>query len=130
MTQPTTGGCFCGAIRYEIEGPPQLQLLCYCKDCRATTGAVAYPGFMVKDEQFRVARGSSSTHTRRSKAGRNVVRHFCGQCGTNLWGQTEFGLVSVAAGTLDDVEAFEPTNKVFVADAPHWAPVPEALDEM
>ena len=29
-----TGGCHCGAIRYEVEGEPQHSALCHCSDCR------------------------------------------------------------------------------------------------
>ncbi len=84
----------------------------------------------MKDSDFRVLEGTPTIHEKTSKEGRVVKQSFCGICGSNLWGQTEFGLVSVAAGTLDDPNAFKPTKSVFVADAPHWARIPEELEEM
>ena len=58
------------------------------------------------------------------------TKTFCAECGSNLWGAIEFGLISVAAGTLDNPNLFEPTKKVFVDDAPHWARVPNEVEEM
>jgi hypothetical protein len=119
------GGCFCGSIRYRVIAEPALSLFCFCGDCRATAGTDGYAGLMVPEAGFAQISGTAATHTRGSKAGRSVVRHFCPECGTNLWGVTELGLVSVAAGTLDDPEAFEPTRAVFTSEAPSWARIPE-----
>lgn len=130
MSQQLFGGCFCGSIRYRIEGDPVLQLLCYCKDCLSTTGTSGYAGHMVKVSDFFVIEGEPKSHTRNSEADRKVIRHFCGECGTNLFGVTEFGLVSVAAGTLDDPNVFMPTKKVFVSEAPHWASIRDDLEQM
>ena len=124
------GGCFCGEIRYETSGDPVIQLYCYCADCLAITGTDGYAGYMVKNEDFAVIRGTPRIHDKIAKDGRTVIRHFCGTCGSNLWGQTEFGLISVAAGTLDDPGQFNPTSKAFAHDAPKWARIPEGLEEL
>ena len=126
----TTGGCFCGAVRYEITADAVIQLLCFCKDCLSIMGTDGYAGYMVKEADFRLVSGEPTSHTKTSKEGRQVHRHFCGVCGSNLWGVTEFGLVSIAAGSLDDPSLFTPTKKVFAADAPHWARIPDDLEEM
>ena len=39
-------------------------------------------------------------------------------------GATEVGLTSVAAGSLDDPELFQPDRAVFLHEAPTWARVP------
>ncbi len=124
------GGCFCGQIRYEIRAEPALQVLCFCTDCLKTTGTSGYGGYMVQESHFAVVRGEPRVHSRQSKEGRTVRRNFCPECGSNLFGVTDFGLVSVAAGTLDDPERFQPSKKVFVDDAPHWARVPDELEAM
>lgn len=125
-----TGGCFCGKIRYEIRGAPVLQLICFCTDCLKTTGTSGYGGYMVNESDFAIVAGESRVHARESKEGRTVRRHFCPECGSNLIGVTDFGLVSVAAGTLDDPNHFQPDKKVFVHDAPHWGRVPDELETM
>lgn len=125
MTETTKGGCFCGHVRYEISGEPALQLLCFCSDCLRTSGTAGYAGYMVKDDDFRVVSGTAKVHARTSKEGRTVKRHFCPECGSNLFGVTQLGLVSVAAGTLDDPNLFSPSAVAFAEDAPPWARVPE-----
>lgn len=130
MSEKIEGGCFCGDIRYRIKGEPVLQLFCFCKDCCAISGTDGYAGYMVNAPDFSLSRGTPIWHETISKEDRVVIRHFCGKCGSSLWGQTEFGLISVAAGSLDDPGLFKPTKKVFVHDAPVWARIPDHLDEM
>ena len=130
MTEMIHGGCFCGDIRYVITEPAKLQLFCFCADCRQRSGTDGYAGYMVSNETFAVSQGEPSVFRKTSSSGRTVEQNFCGRCGTNLWGQTELGMVSVSAGTLDDPELFQPTKKVFLDQAPSWARVPGELEEM
>ena len=130
MTKTLEGGCFCGEIRYRITGEAVMQLVCYCRDCLASSGTDGYAGYMIKTENFELLQGQTSTFDKTSKEGRIVTKHFCGNCGSNLWGVTSFGLTSVAAGTLDEPNVFQPNKKVFVKDAPDWARIPDHLEEM
>ena len=34
-----TGGCLCGATRYEIDTKPRFTSYCHCEDCRKANGA-------------------------------------------------------------------------------------------
>ncbi len=34
-----TGGCLCGAVRYEVSGEPYIAGLCHCTKCRKLTGS-------------------------------------------------------------------------------------------
>lgn len=122
------GGCFCGNIRYRVSGKPVIQLMCYCRDCLSLSGTDGFAGMMFKERDFQIVRGSPTTFEKISKENRPVVRHFCGTCGTGLWGTTSFGLVSIHAGTLDDPSVFNPDRNVFVDDAPHWARIAELAD--
>ena len=129
MPDPTLeGGCFCGQVRYRVVGPPVLSLHCYCGDCLSVSGTDGYAGMMVAEDHFVHVSGETTPHTRGSKSGRTIERHFCPTCGSNLWGATQLGLVSVAAGTLDDPDAFEPTKAVFVSQAPRWARIPNGVE--
>ena len=37
-TFPKTGGCLCGAVRYELARDPDAMGLCYCRSCQKATG--------------------------------------------------------------------------------------------
>jgi hypothetical protein len=122
---PTTnhgGECYCGDIRYRISGEPVIQLYCFCEDCHSIAGTDGYhTGYMVKESDFHLTRGTPATHEELSKEGRTIKRHYCPNCGSHLWAQTDLGLLSVSAGTFDDPGVFHSTKKVFVHDAPDWA---------
>jgi len=85
---------------------------------------------MVNNDDFECTKGSPTVFKKVSKEGRTVKQNFCGKCGSTLWGETEFGLISVGAGTLDNPDVFTPTKKVYVEGSPHWARIPESLETM
>ena len=122
------GGCCCGNIRYRASGEPVFSVICFCRDCLSAFGCDGYPGMMVRNENFQVLKGTPSTFSRSASSGRTVERNFCSDCGTNLWGQTELGMVSIVAGSLDDPSVFKPTKAVFTSQAPTWARIPTELE--
>ena len=66
-----TGGCHCGAIRYEVNGDSIGHALCHCGDCRRHAGApmvgwAMFPGNAVKVMQGEPKIYSSSENGRKS----------------------------------------------------------------
>jgi len=53
MKLPQTGGCQCGAIRYEITEAPQLVYTCHCTDCQRLTSSAFSMAIVVNDGAFR-----------------------------------------------------------------------------
>jgi hypothetical protein len=49
-----TGGCHCGAVRYEAVGEALTHALCHCSDCRRSAGApmVAWTMYRVLARMF------------------------------------------------------------------------------
>lgn len=114
-----TGGCHCGAVRYQVEGEPAHIALCHCSDCRRSSGApmVAWAAF--RNESFEITKGEALT---RNSSG-NSMRSFCADCGTGLWFRNEEflpGLVDIQSATLDDPDALEPKAHVQVAERLGW----------
>ena len=76
-----TGGCHCGAVRYEATEAPQRHSICHCTDCRRSAGAPVVAWAVYDRADVRVTKGapkmrSSSEHGR---------RYFCADCGTGLF---------------------------------------------
>jgi hypothetical protein len=69
---PFTGGCACGAIRYECNAEPVMMLKCHCRDCQQLTGGGFAPAVFVPSEAFRVRRGQLHYHFTPSIAGGNT----------------------------------------------------------
>lgn len=114
----SSGGCQCGAIRYEIDGAPLHSALCHCVDCRKSAGAPMVGWIMVAKDQLRVT-GTPSSYA----SSANAVRQFCPTCGTGLFYINETilpGMVDILSATLDDASAYPPTGHIQWADALPW----------
>jgi len=52
-----SGGCLCGAVRYECPAEAAVSALCYCTDCQRATGGAFSAGFMVPKDSFKLLKG-------------------------------------------------------------------------
>lgn len=123
-----TGGCLCGALRYEAKGPPQYMGHCYCNECRKASGSGFIPFVAFASENFQVT-GEVRTHGHKLPDGRVADRNFCPRCGGLVFG----GIVgqvqshTIYAGSLDDASRFKPRIAIFMSERAPWAAVPPGL---
>src|SRR5689334_20871404 len=80
MTSSASGGCLCGAVRYEADGPARARTLCHCVSCRRAAGAASVAWVVFGADGFRFTAGTPATFA--SSPG--VTRGFCRVCGTAL----------------------------------------------
>ncbi len=128
-TTAITGGCMCGAVRYEVRGMPFWVGHCHCESCRRHIGApvVTYVGF--RKDQVVFTKGRRQIYN--SSPG--VGRAFCGQCGTPLTWEGKSNLpergeiFEFHISTFDDPNAFVPTNHVFYSERIAWFDVADGL---
>jgi len=113
-----TGGCYCGAVRYEVRGKPVHLTNCHCSICRRTTGAPYVTWFSVPLADFRLVQGTPTTFHSTQRA----LRRFCGQCGTQLIFQHEDDAlyIDVTTGSLDDPESCPPQDDTYLGDKLGW----------
>jgi len=124
-----TGGCLCGALRYEAKGAPDHAGYCYCRDCRKASGS-AFIGFMGFAPERITVTGQTRRHHSPASNGNTAVRNFCAECGSLVFGGGhDLGGVNVYAGSLDDPSQFRPRIAIFTRDAPHWAQIPAGLTQ-
>ena len=120
------GGCYCGAVRYEVNGEPQHVALCHCNDCRKSSGApmVAWAAFT--EDQFKLVEGEPVTFNSSGSA----MRSFCPKCGSGLYYRNaEFlpGIVDIQSATLDDPEALPPGAHIQTAERLGWMETAHSL---
>ena len=124
MKLPFTGGCVCGAVRYEVTAAPLMMFKCHCRDCQQVTGGAFLPGVLVSAAAFRLTKGELKYHVTPSLAGGTHKRGFCAECGARITGgefeQRPSGFVGITTGSLDDSSSFRPQMDFFVCDAPAW----------
>jgi hypothetical protein len=122
---PVTGGCLCGAVRYEVRGPLRDVVICHCQECLRWHGApcaasAAYREHLVltSDEQLRWIDSPASAS--------NARRGFCGACGSSLfWDAPGRPTVSIAAGTLDQPTGLRVIAHVYTESPADWDVIPE-----
>ena len=98
MSDVATGGCLCGAVRYEVARPLRDVVVCHCEMCRKAHGHIgaytAAPKHALRVTEARGLKWYASSPIAR--------RGFCGECGSTLfWEGKNRDTISIAAGTLD-----------------------------
>ena len=114
-----TGGCHCGALRYEARGEPFEPALCHCVDCRRVSGAPALAWFTVRAADFAYTRGAPARYASSTRA----AREFCGLCGAQItFAQQELAgaQIDVTTASLDHPEAVPPAQHIFVHSRLAW----------
>jgi hypothetical protein len=121
MNLPMTGGCLCGAVRYEISAAPIASINCHCRTCQKSVGAPYLALMFVPAAALKIT-GSYKEYATLAASGNTVYRAFCPECGTALFGRngTFTEIRPVAAATLDDASAFKPEKDMWVVDAQPW----------
>jgi hypothetical protein len=59
-----TGGCQCGAVRYESEGEPLALYFCHCRECRRQSASAFGISLIVPRKGLRVTQGAPKFWTR------------------------------------------------------------------
>ncbi len=113
-TSRASGGCLCGAVRYEVTGPLRGVVLCHCAMCRKTHGHVgAYTAAAKSALQLIESRG-----LKWYRSSERARRGFCGECGASLfWEAADRDTISIAAGTLDPPTGLATVLQIHVASA-------------
>ena len=114
-----TGGCICGAIRYELDDQPTWNVYCHCESCRKHTGAPVTVLVTCLPEQV----SWSGDLRARYQSSPDRFRGFCQNCGTSLTWETEIkgsAWLALHVSTLDAPENYPPTEHVFCENAIEW----------
>jgi hypothetical protein len=131
MTTVRTGGCLCGAVRYESTGEPSFSLQCHCRDCQRSSGTAFVAAMRVPAAGFRITQGTPKRYVATSDVGNAVARWFCGDCGSPLYIQVASrpDIVGLRVGTLDEPGEFRPEANIFVKSAQPWDHMDPALPQ-
>jgi hypothetical protein len=119
-----TGGCQCGAIRYELSSAPDHVSVCHCRMCQKASGGPMMAFARVKKSNLRWTRGLPPSF----RSSTLVERHFCGACGTPLtYNLIESPNISVTVGSLDEPGAARPVLQYSVERTLPWLPTISGL---
>ena len=120
-----TGGCNCGAVRYELTSPFVSASYCHCTRCQRRTGAGASANGRAEPGSFRITAGED--RLRAWTPERGFEKLFCGDCGSALFSRNpdDHVQVGVRLGTVDGDPGIKPAWHQFTAYAAPWEPIPD-----
>lgn len=117
MSTSLSGGCQCGAVRYQVTGA-RTPHLCHCRMCQKASGNYFLPLAWAPGNTLAITRGEPAWF----HSSDPVRRGFCAQCGTPLFYDpvSEEGM-AFTLGSLDDPAALPPsTNDGEVSRVPFF----------
>lgn len=113
-----SGECFCGSIKYEIDGPLANARSCHCSRCRKAFSGAGSVMSQVKPGTFRWIQGEDLLKTYANKQGVGLA--FCDVCGTTLCGQYNGVVFGVTLGTLNGDPDVKIGEHIFVGSKASW----------
>ena len=122
MSTNFTGGCACGAIRYEVSAEPIVMFNCHCRDCQIASGSAYSPTLIMARSAVKLTKGQAAHFERVAESGNVATRGFCPACGTPLFASSSSAgeYLGVRASSLDDPSWFRPEADFWVASAQPW----------
>jgi hypothetical protein len=99
-----SGGCQCGAIRYDVRGRPHAIYVCHCRECRKQSSSAFGISVMVRSADVRLLKGTLRRWSRATDSGRTLACFFCGDCGSWVWhgDKDQADEISVKGGSFDE----------------------------
>jgi hypothetical protein len=115
-----SGGCLCGAVRFEAVGVPGKPHTCSCKMCQRHTGALtaAWVEFPKVAVTWTGPAGAPATY-RSSDAS---SRAFCPRCGSSIGAIDDAPTTALLVGAFDSTGRRElmPVAHSYRAGRPRW----------
>jgi hypothetical protein len=125
MTAEYTGGCACGAVRFEVTSPLLSAVYCHCTRCQRRTGTAASASARTEPGSFRIVKGEKQLRAWKPEGG--AEKWFCGECGSALFSLVpgEVPTIGVRLGAFDSDPGIRPTAHQFVSYAAPWEELPD-----
>ena len=125
-----TGGCLCGTIRYAVNAEPQRIHNCHCDSCRKVTGSAFATNIFVAENDIVIIQGEPNSFSHTADSGNNVVKEFCSNCGSPLfgYGTGRPGVKNIKVGSIDNASFVQPIANLYVKRALPFSKIDPSLD--
>ncbi len=122
----TTGGCLCGAVRYEVRGPLRDVVNCHCTLCQRLHGGFG-PHSKAPKAKITVTKDEGLAWYKSSEVAR---RGFCRVCGSSLfWDPVEQDATGILAGSLDGPTGLKSMGHIFVGEKADFTEITDELPQ-
>ena len=120
-----TGGCLCGAVRFELTAPPRSAGYCHCTRCQRRTGTGSSVSAFIDPDSLRWLQGEALIKGW-LPATDGAEKCFCSECGAHLYSRSRDGSrVGIRMGSFDSDPGVRPSSRQYLAYAVSWEPIPD-----
>jgi hypothetical protein len=128
MGKAYTGGCACGAVRFEITGEPIFSNQCQCLDCQHMSGT-GHGSYLTFKRDVVTVSGQASRWDTNGESGHVKTRAFCPHCGSpvHLTFAAMPDIFTVHAASLDEPGRFKPQVVTYASRGHAWDHLDPAL---
>ena len=120
-----TGGCLCGAVRFEARGTPENVRVCHCTLCQKAMSGPFFARALYGIDQVTYSAG-----TERYPSSPQSWRVFCRECGTRLFAERPGSeRIGVSLAAFDDPEGLTPDCHFFTAFSAPWLKLDDGLPQ-
>lgn len=122
----TTGGCLCGAVRYEVKGPLRDIVNCHCSMCQKLHGAFGAHS-KARKVNITLTKEAGLAWYKTSDVAR---RGFCKECGSSLfWEPFDLDATGIIAGSLDAPTGLKTMGHIFVSEKSDFYDITDACPQ-
>ena len=126
QNQISTGGCLCGAVRYEVKGPLRDVVNCHCSMCQRLHGGFG-PHSKASKASITVTRADGLSWYRTSEV---AQRGFCRECCSSMfWEPFELDATGIIAGTLDSPTGLMTIGHIFIGEKADFYEITDDLPQ-
>lgn len=125
------GGCFCGAVSYEVDAPIEgVIVCCHCSRCRKARAAAHATNLFVPIPRFRWLRGADGVESYKVPEAQRFTQAFCRGCGSALPRVNPASEMAVIpAGSLEDDPGVREGAHIFVTSKAPWFEIEDVLPQ-
>ncbi|NBC34531.1 MAG: GFA family protein [Alphaproteobacteria bacterium] len=117
------GGCLCGAVRFEVNGPLTDLHACHCSQCRRQSGHFPVAA-SARLSEFVLTETRGLKWYRSSETAR---RGFCAECGSFLFWDGGNDEMNINVGSLDPPTGLKLAGHIFVDDKADYYEITDDL---
>ncbi|MEM7797397.1 MAG: GFA family protein [Cyanobacteria bacterium P01_C01_bin.118] len=122
-----TGECFCGQVKYQINGKLKNARSCHCSRCRKAFSSQASAYALVDADAFKWLTGEHLLTSYLNQQGFGL--QFCKICGSTLCGTYNGQVHGVTLGCLNGDPDIEIGMHIYVGSKARWEVMPEGITQ-
>jgi len=122
-----TGECFCGEVKYNLNGTLRDARSCHCSRCRKAFSSQASAYALVEANEFEWVSGENLLTSYIGKHGFGL--QFCSKCGSTICGVFNGSVHGVTLGCINGDPKIELGRHIYVGSKANWETIADGVPQ-